>query len=179
MNKTDISEIFALFRIAFPTAAAFNGPSSFEQETTISALISLWERSTQQIDRWLGLSAAEYIVQHNKFFPSIAEFIEAAASVEGLVSGEIAEAFSYLKSLYSFFLFEIYSEEQLMQSLPKRTLRVLKAMGGLTAFYDGRRYNYSDFFRIYNDMLRTNSCYMPPVLKTMNAAAQIEGPVTE
>lgn len=175
MTKTDISEAFALFKLVFPTASVFTGASAEEQRDNLNTLISLWERSTAKIDRWLGLSAAEYIVQHNKFFPNIAEFHEAAAAVQGICSGEVSEAFSYLKMLHAFYLYDIYTQEQLIGYLPTRTKRVLKSMGGFDVFYKDGRYNYNDFFRIYNEMLRTNQCYIPRTeIKTM-AIPQIEG----
>ena len=161
MTKTDISEIFALLKLNFTNAPVFHASSSAEQQANISAMISLWERNTQHVDRWLGLSAAEYIIQHNKFFPSIAEFQEAVSAVSGICAGEISEALSELKMLHAFYLYDLRSEQGVIDALPLRTKRVLDKIGGLSAIYDGERYHTEDFENTYFRMLRTNPHYIP------------------
>lgn len=79
MTKSDVSKIFALLRIAYPTADVFRAATAEELKRKLDATTTLWATCLADIEPRTAETASIEICKTLKFFPSIAEFREAAA----------------------------------------------------------------------------------------------------
>lgn len=79
MTKADVSKVFAVFRLAYPTAEMFRASSAEELRRKLDATTTLWATCLEDIEPRVAEKASIEICKTLKFFPSIAEFREAAA----------------------------------------------------------------------------------------------------
>lgn len=79
MTKADVSKVFAVFRLAYPTADVFRAATAEELKRKLDATTTLWATCLADIKPEVAEKATVEICKTLKFFPSIAEFREAAA----------------------------------------------------------------------------------------------------
>ncbi len=73
MNRKEVTEIFGVMMLAFPSAELFKGGLEKLKPT-----IELWTSCTTDIDFWTGQQAAKELCKTSKYPPTIAEFREQA-----------------------------------------------------------------------------------------------------
>lgn len=78
MTKADVSKAFAVFRLAYPSADMFRASTSEELRRKLDATTALWATCLADIKPRAAEVAAIELCKTLKFFPSIAEFREAA-----------------------------------------------------------------------------------------------------
>lgn len=69
MTKKEMSEIFAVMLLAYPSAEIFKGGAK-----KLAPTISLWTECCQDIDFWTGRQAVVLLCKECKYPPTIAEF---------------------------------------------------------------------------------------------------------
>lgn len=78
MTKADVSKIFAVFRLAYPTADVFRAATAEELKRKLDATTTLWATCLADIEPRAAEKASIELCKTLKFFPSIAEFRAAA-----------------------------------------------------------------------------------------------------
>lgn len=83
MTGKEMSEIFAMFALAYPNAEIFKGGDK------LIPTIKLWAKTAYDVDFWTGQQAAARLMRRQKFPPTIAEFVEESNIVKMDVEQEI------------------------------------------------------------------------------------------
>lgn len=96
MTKKEMSEIFAIMLLAYPTAETFKGGIQ-----KLAPTIELWTAALPEVDFWLGQKAVMKLVRECKYPPTIAEFREKAESIKDEIRGHALEEWGMLKTVMS------------------------------------------------------------------------------
>lgn len=140
MTLKEMSEIFSVFLVAYPSAEMFKGGSQ-KLETTIR----LWTAAVPEINFNVGQEAAIELCRTCKFPPTIAEFLEVA---ERITSERKMWAFMDWQDVRRWL--STGGPELVGKKLDgdSRSKRAIVALGGLKALSAGR-IRYDDFEQAY------------------------------
>lgn len=174
MTRKEMTEIFSVMLLAWPNAEMFKGGVQ-----KLGPTIELWTACLPDVDFWQGQQAVIKLCRECKFPPSIAEFKEKAEDVKIEARSRIDRAWDRirLQSLLGVTLQEFFAE------LPEgsNTRRAIEMIGGpdrliITeehTFGDGHkemveRYNYDEFTRAYEKVMRQASAIGSGQRKAVN-----------
>lgn len=158
MTKAEVTQIFAVLALAYPSAEMFKAPSKQALEEKLAPTIALWATCLRDIDFWTGQQAVVKVCQTCKYPPSIAEMREAAEAVTKEVNAEIDLSLNMASNLYI-----LRGRETMYEQMSERSRKVVDAMGGLDAFAppDSKMFNGRGFKQMYEAMLRKNPVGLP------------------
>lgn len=123
MTKKEMTEVFAVMMLAWPSAELFKGGVA-----KLAPTIELWASCLSEVDMWTAQRAVGLLCRECKYPPTIAEFREKAERVTAEVQEKINYAFSQIKlgeKLYG--SLTAYFEQLLDDSFDKAVIRM---MGG-------------------------------------------------
>lgn len=166
MTKAEVTQIFAVLSMAYPSAELFKAPSKEALEKKLAPTIALWATCLRDVDFWTGQKAAVKVCQNNKFLPSIAEMREAAEEVNREVSNQAKDAFEFVCNICA-----LYGPEKAYEQIDRRSKKVIDTMGGMKAFAPPGKgfYSRSAFVNTYMTFLRGNPTGLPSAKKVQNA----------
>ena len=164
MTKAEVTQIFAVLALAYPSAELFKASSKQALEEKLAPTIGLWATCLRDVDFWTGQQAVVRACRTCKFPPTIAEFLEAAKAAQEETKGEIAVAASTTRNLYL-----LHGKERGYELLPDRARKVIDAMGGMDAFAppDSCCFALLEFEATYEAMLRKNPVGLPGGAKAL------------
>ncbi len=151
MTRKEMTEIFAVMSLAWPTAEMFKGGVE-----RMGPTITLWASCLLDVDFWTGQQAVVKLCRECKFPPTIDEFREKAKAVHADIRNVIEQNWDFL-TLHRFTDGGI---EQYIKSLPDgcRTKTVVMAMGGVEALVikdeRGQHLNFEGFRDAYTALIR-------------------------
>lgn len=162
MNRAEMTEIFAVLMLAYPSAEMFRANSQQDLKEKLAPTITLWTTCLKDIDFWTAQQAVVRVCQSCKFPPTIAEMREAAEDVKHQVESEIDHALLMACQTVRYRL-EGETLESIYEELPDRTRKTIDAMGGMEAFAppDSPMFNAREFERTYERLLRSNPVGLP------------------
>ncbi len=158
MTKAEVTQIFAVLSMAYPSAELFKAPSKEALEKKLAPTIALWATCLRDVDFWTGQKATVKVCQTCKYPPSIAEMREAADAVRLETAVEIEAAYRTARNICL-----LYGRERGYSLMPDRARKVIDAMGGMDAFAppEGDCFAMLEFQRTYDTMLRSNPTGLP------------------
>lgn len=162
MNRAEMTEIFAVLMLAYPSAEMFRANSQQDLKEKLAPTITLWTTCLKDIDFWTAQQAVVRVCQSCKFPPTIAEMREAAEDVKHQVESEIDHALLMACQMVRYRL-EGETLESIYEELPDRTRKTIDTMGGMEAFAppDSPMFNAREFERTYERLLRSNPVGLP------------------
>lgn len=163
MTRAEMTEIFAVLMLAYPNAEMFKAPSKQALMEKLAPTITLWATCLTDVDFWTGQQAAVRVCRVCKFPPTIAEFREQADAVTRETRVEIETAYLMARSAFCLKKYTERSREEILESLPPRSKKVIEAMGGIDAFIPpgGHLFDMRGFEETYERLLRKNPVGLP------------------
>lgn len=151
MTALEISEIFSLWALNWPSAELFKGGVEM-----LDLRCKLYAEQLSDVDYWDGLHGAALSLKTRKYAPNIAEFAEDIQTAKEKVKSEIDHAYIEARSAIHLAEYSGETAEQAIRRLPQRTQTVIRVMGGLEAFMppDKGFFDMSGFIRTYETLLR-------------------------
>lgn len=151
MTAKEISEIFTIWALNWPSAELFQGGTKM-----LDLRCKIFAEHLSDVEYWDGLQGAAYSLKTRKFAPNIAEFREDIETAHEKIMVEINEGYTALRNWYQITTSLGESTDDFIKHLPQRTQTVLRVMGGLEAFAppDSHMFNYDGFKNTYMSLLR-------------------------
>lgn len=145
MTHKEMSEIFAVMLLAYPSAEVFKGGVA-----KLGPTIDLWVQCLPDIDFWLGRQAVVRLCRECKYPPTIAEFKGKADAINQELTERVNMAWLLLKSDL-----QRRTPEEVYAAMPEcETRAAIDLMGGPQALIEQGFYNLHGFEAAYKDVLR-------------------------
>lgn len=164
MTKAEVTQLFAVLALAYPSAELFKAPSQQALMEKLAPTIALWSTCLRDVDFWTGQQAVVKVCQTCKYPPSIAELREAADTVSQETRKEAENAYLDARRIY-----QLYGRDRAYDMMPDRARKVIDKMGGMDAFAppDGEQFSMLEFERTYDSLLRKNPVGLPGGAKAL------------
>lgn len=153
MTPKEMTEIFAVMKLAYPNAKMFAGGKEILKPT-----VELWTSALADVDYWTGQQALLRMCRESEF-PSIAAFKTQADGVKADVEHLVFEATSHIRT-WSHFMGEAKMYQDLPPGNPIRL--AIDAIGGVEKLTDpeNKMWRFDEFKTAYITILR-NSNQLP------------------
>lgn len=163
MTQAEMTEIFAILKLAYPHAEMFKAINAQAVKERLAPTIILWTACLQEFDSWTMQRAVVKVCQTCKFPPSIAEMREAAEKVLSECKAEISNAYLMARNAMAIGKTLGETTEQICEALPPRTRRVIAEMGGIEKFAppDKASFDMLGFENTYERLLRSAHVELP------------------
>lgn len=103
MTKAEVTQLFAVLALAYPSAELFKAPSQQALMEKLAPTIALWSTCLRDVDFWTGQQAVVKVCQTCKYPPSIAELREAADTVSQETRKEAENAYLDARRIYQLY----------------------------------------------------------------------------
>ena len=146
MTKKEISEIFSLWSLNWPSAEMFQGGADL-----LNARITLYANRLKDVNYWYGRRGAMVSIDKRKFPPSIAEYKEDIASVMKETKDQVDFLYNQITCDIYFSKQEGKSIDAILRDMLPAGRAVIEKMGGWKAFApdDQPFYNRDGFLEAY------------------------------
>lgn len=151
MTMRDISEIFTVWAMNWPSAELFQGGMQM-----LDSRCRIYAAQLAGVDHWEGLRGAARSMKTRRFPPNIAEFLEDIQAERAAAESEIENAYLFARSQIAIAEQCGDSPAEILNRLPRRAKIVIQTMGGLHAFKppEDAFFNREGFRRTYLTLLR-------------------------
>lgn len=129
MTKKEISEIFSLWSLNWPSAEMFQGGTEL-----LNARITLYASRLKDVNYWYGRQGAMVSIDTRKFPPSIAEYKEDISVVVKKTKSQVDFLYNQVTTEVHFSLKEGKPMEAILRDMLPAGRSVIERMGGWKAF---------------------------------------------
>ena len=168
MTLKEMTEIFAVMKIAYPNAKMFEGGVA-----SLKPTIELWTSCLADVDFWTGQQALLRMCRECKFQPTIADFREQADAVKAEIKRLTGEAIHHVRTFSTF-----RGMDRMYQELPDgNPIRLaIDAMGGVDQLVDQERqmWRWSEFEKAYTAVIRNSKQLTGSPIKALPGAGRSE-----
>ena len=140
MNKEEMTQVFKVMLLAWPSADMFRGGMQKLEPT-----IKLWTSCLADIDFWTAQQATYQLCKSSKFPPTIAEFRTESEAFERNLKIKADEAYLQLKGGAG-----MMGPEKYYERLPGGPMKsAIDALGGIDAVYDDKCWHMKEIKEAY------------------------------